>query len=91
MSEISVVIPVRNEEEKITQCLEAVFSQSLKAHEAIVVDGHSSDRTVARAREFPVKVVYEDYGTVGGARQVGVLSAESEIVAFTDADCKRGL
>jgi len=87
MSKISVIIPVKNEEEKITQCLEAVFDQSLKAHEVIVVDGHSSDRTVARAKEFPVKVVYEDYGTVGGARQVGVLSAESEIVAFTDADC----
>ena len=82
-----MIIPVRNEEEKITQCLEAVFSQSLEAREVIVVDGHSSDRTVERAREFPVKVVYEDYGTVGGARQVGVLSAESEIVAFTDADC----
>jgi len=72
---------------KIEQCLEAVFSQSLKPYEVIVVDGHSSDRTVERAREFPVKVMYEDYGTVGGARQVGVLSAESEIVAFTDADC----
>jgi len=35
---ISVIIPIRNEEEKITQCLEAVFSQSLKAHEVIVVD-----------------------------------------------------
>ncbi len=45
MSEISVIIPVRNEEEKITQCLEAVFSQSLKAHEVIVVDGHSTDGT----------------------------------------------
>ena len=87
MDKISVVIPVKNEEEKIEQCLEAVFSQSLKPHEVIVVDGHSTDRTVERARGFPVNVVYEDYGTVGGARQVGALSAESEIIAFTDADC----
>ncbi len=84
---ISEVIPVKNEEAKIMQCLEAVFSQSLKPHEVLVVDGHSTDRTVERAREFPARVVYEDYGTVGGARQVGVLSAESGIVAFTDADC----
>lgn len=88
---ISVVIPVKNEEAKIMRCLEAVFSQSLKPHDVILVDGHSTDRTVERAREFPVRVVYADYGTVGGARQVGVLSAESEIVAFTDADCKRGV
>ena len=87
MNKISVVIPVKNEEEKIERCLEAVFSQSLKPHEVIVVDGHLTGRAVEGVREFPVKVVYEDYGAVDGARQAGVLSAESEIVAFTDADC----
>ncbi|RLI02227.1 hypothetical protein DRO38_04185 [Candidatus Bathyarchaeota archaeon] len=86
-SKISVIIPVRNEEEKIEQCLEAVFSQTLKPYEVIVVDGHSSDRTVERAKNFPVKVVYEDYHTRAGACQIGVENAEGEFVAFTDADC----
>ena len=45
MDKLSVIIPVKNEEEKIEQCLEAVFSQSLKPHEVIVVDGHLSNRT----------------------------------------------
>ena len=63
---ISVAIPVKNEEAKIMQCLEAVFSQSLKPHEVIVVDGHSTDRTVELAREFLVRVVYEDYGAAEG-------------------------
>jgi cellulose synthase/poly-beta-1,6-N-acetylglucosamine synthase-like glycosyltransferase len=31
--------------------------------------------------------VYEDHGTVGGARQVGVEHARGDYVAFTDADC----
>jgi glycosyltransferase involved in cell wall biosynthesis len=53
----------------------------------IVVDGHSTDRTVERAREFPVKVVYEEYHTRAGACQIGVENAEGEFVAFTDADC----
>ena len=30
---ISVIIPVRNEADKIERCLEAVFSQSLKSYE----------------------------------------------------------
>ena len=84
---ISVVIPVKNEEDKIERCLEAVFNQTVQPYEVIVVEGHSTDRTVERAREFPVRVFYEDYGAVGGARQVGVLSAGGTIVAFTDADC----
>ena len=78
MDKISVIIPVRNEEEKIERCLQAVFNQTLKPFEVIVVDGHSTDKTVENARKFPVKVVYEDYGTVGGARQVGVENAEGD-------------
>lgn len=84
---ISVIIPVKNAEVVIGDCLEAVFAQSYEVYEVLVVDGHSKDRTVERAKEFPVKIMYEDYGTVGGARQVGLENARGEYVAFTDADC----
>lgn len=57
MDKICVIIPVRNEEEKIEQCLEAVFNQTIEPCEVIVVDGHSTDKTVENAREFSVKVV----------------------------------
>lgn len=85
--DVSVVIPVRNAETVIGRCLDAIFSQSYKPCEVIVVDGHSSDRTVEIASRYPAKIVYENYGTVGGARQVGLESSKGEYVAFTDADC----
>jgi cellulose synthase/poly-beta-1,6-N-acetylglucosamine synthase-like glycosyltransferase len=53
----------------------------------IVVDGHSTDRTVEIVSKYPAKIVHEDYGTVGGARQVGLENSKGEYVAFTDADC----
>ncbi len=84
---ISVIIPTRNEADKIEQCLKAVLSQSLKPYEVIIVDGHSSDKTVDKARGFPVKILYEDYHTRGGACQVGLENTEGEYIAFTDADC----
>lgn len=87
MDKISIIIPVKNEENKIEQCIGAVFNQTLKPFEAIVVNGHSTDNTVENAKKFPVKVVYENYGTVGGARQVGLENAEGNFIAFTDADC----
>ncbi|MGB7532768.1 MAG: glycosyltransferase [Halobacteriota archaeon] len=46
MDKISVIMPVKNEEEKIAQCLEAVFNQTIKPLEVIVVDGHSMDKMV---------------------------------------------
>ncbi len=87
---ISVVIPVQNEADKIERCLEAVLSQSLKPHEVIVVDGHSTDGTIEKVEKFPVKLRYEGYHTRGGARQVGMENAQGEYVAFTDASCIPG-
>jgi glycosyltransferase involved in cell wall biosynthesis len=84
---VSVVIPVRNAEGTISRCIEAVFSQSMKPFEVVMVDGHSTDKTVEMAKNFPVKVVYENYGTIGGARQVGLENAAGDYIASTDADC----
>ena len=84
---ISVIIPVRNAADKIEKCLEAVFSQSTKPYEVIIVDGRSTDDTVEKARKFPVKVFFQDYGACGAARQIGLQNAEGEYTAFTDADC----
>ena len=54
MDKISVVISVKNEADKIEQCLEAVFSQALKPHEVIVVDGHLIDRTLEKVKIFRI-------------------------------------
>jgi len=87
MDKISVVIPTKNEEEKIKRCLEAVFNQTVQPFEVIVVDGRSTDQTVEKARKFPVKILYENYHTRAGACQVGVENAKGKFIAFTDADC----
>ena len=84
---VSVVVPVRNGAPKIARCLQALLAQTLQPYEIIVVDGHSTDSTVEVASKLPVTIIYENYGTVGGARQVGVEHARGEYVAFTDADC----
>ena len=82
-----MIIPVRNEADKVERCLEAVFAQSLKPHEVLIVDGHSTDGTVQAASKYPVKVLYENYHNRAGGCQVGIENAEGEYVAFTDADC----
>jgi len=84
---ISVIIPVRNEADKIEQCLKAVFSQSLKPYEVIVVDGNSTDGTIEKIKKFPVRLLHENYHNRAGACQVGIENAKGEYVAFTDADC----
>lgn len=84
---ISVVIPVKNEEETIQECIKGVFSQTIRPYEILVIDGNSTDGTIERVKEFPVKILLEDYGSVGGARQVGLENAKGNYIAYTDADC----
>lgn len=84
---ISVIIPVLNEEDKIRHCLRAVFNQTIKPLEVIIVDGHSTDRTIEFAKEFPARILYEEYHTRAGACQIGVNSSKGDFIAFTDADC----
>lgn len=84
---ISVIIPVKNDEKRVGQCIEAVVSQTIKPLEVILVDGNSIDRTVDVARNYPIRIITENYGTIGGARQVGLESAFGDYIAFTDSDC----
>jgi glycosyltransferase involved in cell wall biosynthesis len=84
---ISVIIPAKNEQENIKNCLEGVFSQTIPPAEVIIVDGGSTDDTIGSAGFFDVKIMSENHGTVGGARQTGLEAATGEYIAYTDADC----
>lgn len=86
---ISVIIPTFNEEANITACLKSLSHQTLPRdeYEIIVVDGNSKDSTCELAREYADEVMTQTSKKVGGARNDGVLRAEGDIIATTDADC----
>ncbi len=53
---LSVVVCVRNEEDRLRDCLLSVFQN--EPDEVVLVDGGSTDGTLAVAREFPgVKII----------------------------------
>jgi len=83
------VIPTKNDEETLERCLRSIKDLDFprEEYEVIIVDGYSSDRTVEVANLHGYKVVYEDFGTRGGACNVGVKNARGEFIVFTDADC----
>ena len=84
---ISIVVPALNEERLLYQCLNSLKEQDYAGdYEIIVVDNASTDRTRELASSPGVKVVSEPNIGTGPARQRGLLEAEGEIVAFTDAD-----
>lgn len=87
MVEVSVVVCTRNEEREIGGCLKAISAQELRP-EIIVVDGHSTDKTVKIAKGLADKVVFDNKAGIGDARNIGAKVASGKIVAYCDADCR---
>src|SRR5271157_4727210 len=50
--EVSIIVPARNEEASLGDCLESLTAQTGVAFEIIVVDDGSTDRTRAIAQSF---------------------------------------
>ncbi|MDO8538692.1 MAG: glycosyltransferase family 2 protein [archaeon] len=85
---VSVCVIARNAEKTLEQCLNSIFSQSIKPNEIIVVNDASIDSTKQIAEKFDVQLIdlKKNVGT-GKARSIAAISASNEIIAFTDSDC----
>jgi len=96
---VTVVIPARNEEENIAQCLAAVFNQRFPEHllEVIVVDDNSTDNTSEIVKGFDSKNlklisldnkeedIFKAYKKK--AVETGITNAHGKLIITTDADC----
>ncbi len=85
-SGISVIIPARNEEAYLGQCIQSMLKQTVPPLEIIVVDNGSSDKTAEVARRFPVRLFDEPRIGLPRARETGRRMAHGEILVFIDAD-----
>jgi len=84
---VSVIIPTKNEEQVIRECLSSVFDQSLTPYQVIIVDGHSIDNTLKEARRFPVEIFCESAPTsLPNARNIGIENASGDLFLVMDAD-----
>jgi glycosyltransferase involved in cell wall biosynthesis len=83
---VSVIVPVYNEEKFIKKCLESLTNQQEKADEIIVIDNNCRDKTIDIAKKFPVRIVRETVQGMIAARNRGFNEAKHEIIARVDAD-----
>lgn len=88
---ISFIVPAKNEEGYIIDCLESIFSQRTSEKlEVIMVDNDSSDGTsiLVKAKYPLVKIVEEALPGTLAARQRGYKVAQGEVLVFLDADVR---
>jgi glycosyltransferase involved in cell wall biosynthesis len=82
---VSLVIPAKNEAANLTHVLPRIPDW---IHEVILVDGNSTDDTVAVARSLrpDIKVVGQDRKGKGAALRSGFAACEGDIIVMIDAD-----
>jgi len=90
MTEVSVVIPTRNQADLLRECLRAIHDQTLdpSAYEVVVVDDGSTDHTprVIGEADRVVTVRFPSNRGRSAARNAGIVRAHGPLVAFIDSD-----
>ncbi len=92
-AEVSVIVPARDEEANLAQCLQSLVNQQGVSYEVIVVDDHSTDRTREIAQSFPVQVTEaaplpDGWSGKCNACCSGAKPATGKWLLFTDADTR---
>jgi cellulose synthase/poly-beta-1,6-N-acetylglucosamine synthase-like glycosyltransferase len=88
---VSVIVPVFNAERTIEECINSLLELDYpsKNLELIFINNASNDRTADILSYYSgkIKILYERKRGPAAARNKGILNANGDIIAFTDADC----
>ena len=87
-AKVSVIIPNYNYARFIGEAIESVLAQTYQPLEIIVVDDASTDDSIKVIESFgdKVKLIRQENGGVGKARNTGARNAGGDFLAFLDAD-----
>jgi len=88
---ISIIIPVYNDENNISRCINSVLSQTYTDFECLIIDDGSTDKTSSICDEYykkdkRIKVFHKENEGISKTRQYGIDHANSEYIYFIDSD-----
>ncbi len=87
---ISVIIPTYNHAHFLEKAIQSVIDQTYSFWELLIVDNHSQDNTDSVVRSFNdtrIKLLkIHNNGVIAASRNMGILNARGEWVAFLDSD-----
>ena len=83
--DVDVVIITKNSEHMLNECLRSVY-ENVPVNRLIVVDGHSTDKTLEIVHKFQKKhgnvLMVQDNGNRATARQKGIEQVKTEWFMF---------
>ncbi len=91
MTTVSVVMPIRNEEKHIEQCISSLLRQDYPEVEILLVDGMSEDKTreiIGRFASQRIRLLDNPGKTAPCAMNIGIRAARGEVIVRMDAHCE---
>ncbi len=89
MPYVTVIATVLNEGPAVRRLLDSLIEQTRPPDEVVIVDGGSSDDTVAIVRRYagrlPLRILVEPGANISQGRNRAIAAASHEIIASTDA------
>lgn len=84
----SAIIAAHNAKRFIAEAVESLLAQTRRPEQILVIDDGSTDGTAAALERFgdAIRILRQDRGGVGAARNRGIEAASGEMIAFLDAD-----
>lgn len=87
---ISIVIPLYNKEETITNTLESIFRQTYSDFEIIIINDGSTDDSVKiinqKFNDKRIRIINQKNSGVSAARNKGIEESRGEWISFLDGD-----
>jgi glycosyltransferase involved in cell wall biosynthesis len=86
---IALIATVLNEGDHLHRLLRSIAAQTQPPDEIVIVDGGSTDHTVALlheyARSLPLRVLVEPGANISQGRNRAIAAAQADVIAVTDA------
>ena len=88
---ISIIVPIYNGEEYLSECVKSILNQTYKNIEVILINDGSTDKTLQICNEYKkqdnrIVVIDIKNGGVGNARNIGIDAATGTYISFVDGD-----
>ena len=83
-SKISIIIPVYNKEDYLSECIDSIINQSYKNLEIIIIDDGSTDRSVEIIKRYEsldrrIKFFKQENLGVSSARNLGLKTQQGNL------------
>lgn len=89
MPTFSIIIPLFNKENFIEKTIQSVLNQTIDDYELLIINDGSTDDSenkVLSIKDNRINYYFQENNGVSSARNLGILKAKGDYIAFLDAD-----